>query len=269
MARDGVSVGFVPTMGALHDGHRALIRAARLASDALVVSIFVNPAQFGPREDFACYPRSLKQDLVLCRAEGVDVVFAPAVQAMYPDGFQTYVSVPDLAARWEGAARPGHFQGVATVVAKLLSLVRPDIAFFGQKDYQQAALVRRIVEDLNLASAVRIHPTVREPDGLALSSRNVFLTPAQRAAAPVLFDALRAGARAIRHGTCRGRTIARIMAARVHKEPLARLDYLAVCDPVTLEPVSNVKGRVVLLGAIKIGKVRLIDNLLVSPRRAR
>lgn len=269
MARDGVSVGFVPTMGALHEGHRALIRTARLGSDALVVSIFVNPAQFGPREDFARYPRSLQQDLTLCRAEGVDVVFTPSVQAMYPNGFQTCVTVPHLAARWEGATRPGHFQGVATVVTKLLSIVRPDIAFFGQKDYQQAALIGRIVEDLNLGTTVRVHSTVREADGLALSSRNVFLTPAQRAAAPVLFQALQAGAHAIRQGTRRGRAIFSIMAARVRKEPLARLEYLAVCDPVTLKPVTNVRGRVVILGAMKIGKVRLIDNLLVSPPRVR
>jgi pantoate--beta-alanine ligase len=269
LRREGVTIGFVPTMGALHDGHRALIRTARLASDALVVSVFVNPAQFGAREDFTRYPRPLKQDLALCRSEGVDIVFTPSVQTMYPRGFQTCVTVPDLAKRWEGAIRPHHFPGVATVVTKLLSLVRPDLAVFGQKDYQQALIVQRLVEDLNLGTVIRIHPTVREADGLALSSRNLYLTPAQRRAAPVLFRALKAGAQAIRRGTSRGRTIARIMAETVRKEPLTRLDYVAVCAPETLEPVSRVTTRVVLLGAMKIGKVRLIDNLLVSPPRHR
>jgi pantoate--beta-alanine ligase len=256
-------------MGALHAGHRALIRSARLASDAVVVSIFVNPTQFGPREDFSRYPRPVKQDLALCRSEDVDVVFTPSVKTMYPRGFQTTVTVSDLAARWEGPVRPRHFQGVATVVTKLLSLVRPDVTLFGQKDYQQAALIRRMVEDLNLGTTIRIHPTVRQADGLALSSRNVYLTPAQRAAAPVLFQALQAGAQAIRRGTRRGRTINRMMVARVRHEPLARLDYLAVCDPLTLEPVFHVKTRVVLLGAVRIGRIRLIDNLLVGPRRLR
>ena len=261
--REGVTIGLVPTMGALHAGHRALIRAARLSCDAVVVSLFVNPAQFGPKEDFTRYPRQPGADAILCRKEGVDVLFAPPVSQIYPDGFQTAVAVPALARRWEGARRPGHFAGVATVVTKLLTLVRPAAAFFGQKDFQQAALIRRLVEDLNLGARVIVYPTVREADGLALSSRNVYLTPAQRQAAPVLFQALKAGRAAIRTGDRSGARIQRVMRKVVAAEPMARLDYLAVCDPDTLEPLTRVRDRAVLLGAIRIGTIRLLDNLLV------
>ena len=177
LRRDGVTIGFVPTMGALHDGHRSLIRAARLRCDALVVSIFVNPAQFSPTEDLCTYPRPIARDRALCREEGVDVSFEPTVRGMYPEGFQTTVTVPALARRWEGEARPHHFAGVATVVTKLFGMVRPHLALFGQKDYQQAALVRQLVDDLNLGVAIQVRPTVRERDGLAMSSRNVYLSP--------------------------------------------------------------------------------------------
>jgi pantoate--beta-alanine ligase len=262
--REGVTIGLVPTMGALHAGHRALIRAARLSCDAVVVSLFVNPTQFGPKEDFARYPRKLKSDKVLCAKEGVDVLFAPPVGEIYPDGFQATVSVPKLARRWEGERRPGHFDGVATVVTKLLAIIRPAAAFFGQKDFQQAALIRRLVEDLNLGARVIVYPTVREADGLALSSRNVFLTPAQRRAAPVLFQALKAGRAAIRDGVSSGARIQQAMRRVIGQEPLAKIDYLAVCDPDTLEPLTQVRDRAVLLGAIRIGKIRLIDNLLVK-----
>jgi pantoate--beta-alanine ligase len=262
--REGVTIGLVPTMGALHAGHRALIRAARLSCDAVVVSLFVNPAQFGPKEDFSRYPRQPKADAALCDKEGVDVLFAPPVNEIYPDGFETTVAVPKLASRWEGALRPGHFAGVATVVTKLLALVRPAAAFFGQKDFQQAALIRRLVQDLNLGTRVIVYPTVREADGLALSSRNVFLTPAQRRAAPALFRALNAGRLALRSGVRSGAAIQRAMRKVVATEPLARPEYLAVCDPDTLEPLARVRGRAVLLGAIRIGRIRLIDNLLVK-----
>lgn len=264
--REGVTIGFVPTMGALHAGHRSLIRAARLACDAVAVSIFVNPTQFAPTEDLSKYPRQLRHDQALCRREGVDVVFAPNVRTMYPEGAQTTVTVPALARRWEGEARPLHFQGVATVVTKLLSLVQPDIAWFGQKDYQQAMVVRQLVADLNLPGRIVVHPTVREADGLALSSRNVYLTPQQRQAAPVLYRALRAGASAIRAGERRGAAIQRLMARTVAREPLASLEYLAVCHPTTLEPLATIERHVVLLGVIRIGTVRLLDNLLVTSR---
>ena len=225
--REGITIGFVPTMGALHEGHRALIRAARLACDAVVVSIFVNPTQFGPTEDLSKYPRQLRRDQALCRKEGVDVIFAPTVRTMYPTGAQTVVTVPGIARRWEGEARPHHFQGVATVVTKLLSLVRPDKTWFGQKDYQQAALVQQLVKDLNLPGLPIVHPTVREADGLALSSRNVYLSSSERQAAPVLSRALQAGVAAIRAGERNGTRIRRHMLRVVATEPLATREYLA------------------------------------------
>ena len=261
---EGVTVGFVPTMGALHDGHRSLIRAARLRCDALVVSIFVNPTQFSPTEDLSRYPRPIAHDRALCREEGVDVCFEPTATAMYPEGFQTTVTVPLLTRRWEGAARPHHFAGVATVVTKLFGVVRPHLALFGQKDYQQASLVRRLVSDLNLVVAILVLPTVREKDGLAMSSRNVFLSPDERRIAPLLSAALRAGEQMIRSGTDDVAAIERIMRQTVEPAPAIQVEYLAVCDPDSLEPLSVVAARAVLLGAIRLGPVRLIDNLLVK-----
>jgi len=262
--REGVMIGLVPTMGALHAGHRALIKAARRSCDAVVVSLFVNPAQFGPKEDFSRYPRKPRADAALCAKEGVDVLFAPPAEEIYPDGFQTTVSVPKLARRWEGEQRPGHFGGVATVVTKLLAIVRPAAAIFGQKDFQQAALIQRLVQDLNLGPRVIVYPTVREADGLALSSRNVFLTPEQRQVAPVLFQALKSGRAAIRAGGRSGAAIQQTMRQIVGKESLAKIDYLVACDPDTLEPLKRVRKQAVLLGAIRIGRIRLIDNLLVT-----
>ena len=264
LRRERVTVGFVPTMGALHDGHRALIRAARLRCDALVVSIFVNPTQFGPAEDLAKYPRPIGKDRELCRQEGVDLCFEPSASAMYPAGFQTVVTVPAIAARWEGEARPHHFAGVATVVAKLFGLVRPHLALFGQKDYQQAALVRQLVKDLSLGVEIVVHSTVRELDGLAMSSRNVYLTPDERLVAPTLYKSLQAGAKAIRNGTTDTSAVQSAMAAVVRQEPALTVDYLSVCDPLTLEPLSGVTSKSVLLGAVRIGSVRLIDNLMVT-----
>lgn len=267
LLREGVNIGFVPTMGALHDGHRALIRQARLRCDALVVSLFVNPTQFGPQEDLAKYPRTLPQDRALCRAEGVDVCFEPTAQAMYPEGFQTIVTLPTIARRWEGERRPHHFSGVATVVTKLFGMVRPQLAFFGQKDFQQSALVRQLVKDLNLGVEISVCPTVREADGLAMSSRNVYLTQDERTRAVTLYKSLRAGAEAIRQGVTDGEAVQSVMVQVVKGEAAMTIDYLAVCDPFTLEPLSTVTSRVVLLGAVRIGSVRLIDNLLVTPPR--
>ena len=257
---EGVTVGFVPTMGALHDGHRSLIRAARLRCDALVVSIFVNPTQFSPTEDLSRYPRPIARDRALCREEGVDVCFEPTARAMYPDGFQTTVTVPLLARRWEGAARPQHFAGVATVVAKLFGMVRPHLALFGLKDYQQASLVRRLVSDLNLGVAIVVRPTVREKDGLAISSRNVFLSPDERRIAPLLSQALRAGEQMILRGIDDVGAIERRMQQTIEQAPVIQVEYLAVCDPDNLEPLSTVATRAVLLGAIRVGQIRLIDN---------
>lgn len=267
LVREGVRIGLVPTMGALHEGHRALIRAARLRCDALVVSIFVNPTQFGPQEDLAKYPRPISQDRALCRKEGVDICFEPTVEAMYPSGFQTMVTLPAIARRWEGEVRPHHFSGVATVVTKLFGIVHPQISLFGQKDFQQSTLVRQLVKDLNLGVEIIVCPTVREADGLAMSSRNVYLSPDERKRAVTLYKSLQAGAEAIQRGVTNGTTIQEAMVQVIKGEPAMTIDYLAVCDPHRLEPLSAVTSRVVLLGAVRIGSVRLIDNLLVIPPR--
>ncbi|MBH0191107.1 MAG: pantoate--beta-alanine ligase [Nitrospira sp.] len=264
LRREGVTIGCVPTMGALHDGHRALIRAARLRCDALAVSIFVNPTQFGPAEDLAKYPRPIGKDRELCREEGVDVCFEPSAAAMYPVGFQTVVTVQAIATRWEGEARPHHFAGVATVVTKLFGIVRPHLALFGQKDYQQAALVRQLAKDLSLGVEIVVRPTVREQDGLAMSSRNVYLSPDERIVAPTLYKSLQAGAEAIRSGTTDASAVQSAMAAVVRQEPALTVDYLSVCDPLTLEPLSTVTSKAVLLGAARLGFIRLIDNLMVT-----
>ncbi len=267
LRREGVTIGFVPTMGALHEGHRTLIREARLRCDALVVSIFVNPTQFGPREDLAKYPRPISHDRAICRKEGADVCFEPSAEAMYPTGFQTTVTVPAIARRWEGEARPHHFAGVATVVTKLFGIVRPHQALFGQKDFQQSVLVQQLVNDLSLGVDIVVRPTVREEDGLAMSSRNVYLSPVERSRAVTLYKSLQAGAKVIRTGSRDARTVGSAMAQVISQESTITTDYLAVCDPCTLEPVSSVTSRVVLLGAIRLGSVRLIDNLLVAVPR--
>jgi pantoate--beta-alanine ligase len=264
LRREGVTIGFVPTMGALHDGHRSLIQAARLRCDALVVSIFVNPAQFSQTEDLSAYPRPIARDRALCREQGVDVCFEPTARVMYPEHFQTTVTVPALARRWEGEARPHHFAGVATVVTKLFGIVHPHLALFGQKDYQQAALVRQLVNDLNLGVTIQVRPTVREQDGLAMSSRNVYLSADERRLASLLFQALQAGRQMIRSGVNNAATIERIMRQAIEQAPTIHVDYLAVCDPDSLEPLSVISARAVLLGAVRIGSIRLIDNLLVK-----
>jgi pantoate--beta-alanine ligase len=269
LRREGVVIGLVPTMGALHEGHRTLIREARLHCDALVVSIFVNPAQFGPSEDFSTYPRHVSQDRTLCRKEGVDVCFEPTAAGMYPKGFQTVVSVPSIARRWEGASRPHHFAGVATVVTKLFGIVRPDVAWFGQKDYQQCAVVRQLAKDLNLDIRLIVRPTVRERDGLAMSSRNVFLTPEERRRAPMFYQASLAGRRAIERGATDPKAVQAIMENILREEPAIRIDYLAICDPDTLEPLERIDRQAVILGAIRLGSVRLIDNVLASRKAGR
>lgn len=267
LLKEGVRIGFVPTMGALHEGHRALIRTARLSSDAVVVSIFVNPTQFGPHEDLARYPRQLRQDATLCRQEDIDVLFAPSAEAMYPIGFQSSVVVEGVSRRWEGEQRPTHFSGVAAVVMKLLNIICPDAAFFGQKDYQQVAVVRQLVTDFNSGTRIVCCPTVREADGLAMSSRNVYLTPNQRLAAPVLYQALQIGAAMIRAGCTDTSRLRRTMLTTLARQPSIQVEYMAVADPMTLEPLTRVRSRAVLLGAIRIGSIRLIDNILATIRK--
>ena len=264
LRREGVTIGLVPTMGALHDGHRSLIQAARLQCDALIVSIFVNPTQFSVTEDFSSYPRPIARDRALCREEGADVCFEPTALEMYPEGFQTTVTVSALARRWEGEARPHHFSGVATVVTKLFGIVQPHLALFGQKDYQQSMLVRQLVRDLNLGVTIHVSPTVREQDGLAMSSRNVYLSSDERRIAPLLSQALQAGRQMIVRGVSDVAAIERAMRQTIEHTRAIHVEYLAVCDPNSLEPLSVVSARAVLLGVVRIGSIRLIDNVLVN-----
>ena len=260
----GKSIGFVPTMGALHEGHASLIRAARRGTDAVAVSIFVNPLQFGPRRDSDRYPRSMAEDLRLCRREGADVVFLPQTGELYPESFQTLVKVNHLAERFEGRSRPGHFEGVATVVTKLFHLIGPDRAFFGQKDYQQVMVVKQMVHDLDLPIQIVRCPTVREVDGLALSSRNRLLSDAERKAACAVFGALTAARALVRVGERSATKVRQAMIRGIQRESLARLDYAAVADPATLAELRVVKDRAVLLLAVWIGDTRLIDNMIVT-----
>ncbi|MCS6777723.1 MAG: pantoate--beta-alanine ligase [Chloroherpetonaceae bacterium] len=263
---EGKTVGFVPTMGALHEGHLALFRRARTECDVVVVSIFVNPTQFGPGEDFHTYPRDLNRDLQLASNEEVDALFHPSVEEMYPAGFQTWVEVPELAATLEGSLRPGHFRGVATVVTKLLNIVQPDVAFFGQKDYQQFLVIDRMVRDLNLTCRIAVVPTVREADGLAMSSRNVYLSPEERRAATVLFRALRRAEELVQSGVARADEVARQLEALIDAEPLATREYVALVHPETLQPVHSLATGVTLVAlAVRIGRTRLIDNAFIAP----
>ncbi len=262
--REKRRIGVVPTMGALHEGHASLIRAARQGNDIVIVTVFVNPLQFAPQEDYRRYPRTLAKDRRLARAAGADIVFAPAADRLYPKGFQTTVKAGALGRRWEGASRSGHFDGVATVVSILFQLTRPTTAYVGQKDYQQALIIRRMAQDLRFPVTVKVLPTVREPDGVALSSRNAYLSEAERGQAAAVPEALAAGRARILSGERHAAPVIETMRRRLAGEPEARVDYVAVTDAATLEPVWRLRGRVALLVAVRIGRTRLIDNLLVD-----
>ncbi|MCI0584589.1 MAG: pantoate--beta-alanine ligase [Chloroflexi bacterium] len=253
-------IGLVPTMGWLHDGHRALMARARAENATTVVTVFVNPRQFGDPADLARYPRNETRDLEVCGAEGVDLVFAPTVDEVYPPGFDTTVSLGAVARPLEGAARPGHFEGVATVVAILFNLVGAERAYFGQKDAQQVAVIRRMAIDLAIPTEVIACPTIREPDGLAMSSRNVHLSPAERAAAPVLRRALLAAREAWLGGEPSGDALRERMRAQLAEEPLADVDYVSVADAATLTELDVVAGPALLSLAVRFGSTRLIDN---------
>jgi pantoate--beta-alanine ligase len=260
-------VGLVPTMGALHPGHLRLIERCRSETGFVVVSIFVNPTQFGPAEDYARYPRALDEDRRLCFAANVDLIFAPDVAVMYPRGQgSTFVDVPSLSDVLEGASRPGHFRGVATVVLKLFEIVRPDVAYFGQKDFQQQVVIRRMVADLNVPVAIRTVETVREPDGLALSSRNRYLDHEERRAATVLCRALEQARQAVARGERDADRVRQILRKTVESEPLAALDYAQVADAETLQPLDALRPgcRAVALLAARIGDTRLIDNAILT-----
>jgi len=256
-------VGFVPTMGALHEGHLSLVRLARSRDSSVVVSVFLNPAQFGPGEDLAAYPRDLEGDLALLEKEGVDLVFAPAAEELYPQSFSTWVEVEGVSQRLEGASRPGHFRGVATVVAKLLNVVEPDRMYLGQKDAQQVVVLKRAVADLDVHTEVMVGPTVRERDGLAMSSRNRYLSPTERKAASVLYRALRAAERLWQEGERGGDRLRGEMTRVIEREPLARIDYVSVADAETLEELDRVDRPALASLAVRIGKTRLIDNVLL------
>jgi pantoate--beta-alanine ligase len=260
---EGKRIGLVPTMGALHEGHLSLVRAAKSKCDAVVVSIFVNPTQFGPNEDFAKYPRTFERDCELLEREGVDLVFAPSVEEMYPAGAVTYVTVDGMSDKLCGRSRPGHFRGVATVVSKLFHIVEPDLAFFGQKDAAQVAIIKRMVRDLKMPVEIVVCPIIREPDGLAMSSRNTYLTPEQRKQALVLSRALRHVQQVFDQGE---RNAAKLIEAGkqvLTDEPSVRLDYLEIVDPQTLEGVDVVSTKTLIAVAAFVGTTRLIDNLLV------
>ncbi|HEX5963961.1 MAG TPA: pantoate--beta-alanine ligase [Gemmatimonadales bacterium] len=260
----GRRIGLVPTMGYLHEGHLALVDEARRRADTVALSIFINPLQFGPAEDLARYPRDLPRDRALASARGVDMIFAPAREAMYPRGSEVRVTPGSVAERWEGAARPGHFTGVLTVVAKLFHLVEPDVACFGQKDVQQLALVRLMVRDLNWPVEIASVATVREPDGLALSSRNAYLAPDDRARAVILSRSLRSAHDAWRSGVNRASRLEALMRQELASEPQVAVEYIAVVEPHALMPVETADASSVIAIAARVGGTRLIDNIILG-----
>ena len=262
----GKRVGFVPTMGALHEGHLELVRRVRQLSDLVVVSIFVNPTQFGPNEDLASYPRDLPADVDLCIREGVDVVFAPEPEDLYPAGSVTFVDVFELSSRLEGESRPGHFRGVATVVLKLLNAVDPHVVAFGQKDAQQVIVVRRMLQDLMADVEMLVVPIVRDADGVALSSRNVRLSPEERKAARAIPKALEAAEAAVSAGEKDSAKVVRAAQAVLEQDPMLRVDYVALVDTDRLEPAERIEGERLLVVAVYAGAVRLIDNVLLGKR---
>jgi pantoate--beta-alanine ligase len=261
----GKKIALVPTMGALHEGHASLIREARTRADVVVVSVFVNPAQFGKGEDYGRYPRNIDGDIGVAGSAGGDIMFAPSVEAMYPPGYQTFVSVEELSLPLEGGVRPGHFRGVATVVAKLLNITRPHAALFGQKDAQQVVVLRRMVRDLDVGVEIVVVPTVREPDGLALSSRNAYLTPEERLAAPVLYRSLLAAEELVRGGERSAAAVVRAVTSAITRGSSAAVDYVSLADAETLEALTTLEyGRPALLSlAARFGTTRLIDNIQI------
>lgn len=263
---NGRSVGLVPTMGALHAGHISLVRAAKAACDAVVTTIFVNPTQFGPNEDFSKYPRTFEADCAMLEAEGVEVLFAPTAEEMYPGSASTFIDVEKISDRLDGVSRPGHFRGVATVVAKLFNIVGADKAFFGQKDAAQVAVLRRMVRDLNFELEMVVCPIIREPDGLAMSSRNRYLSAEDRKRALVLHRALRAVDRRVEAGERDAESLIRTGLMVMAEEPEVRLDYLQIVDPDTLEDLPDVSAGALVAIAAWVGPARLIDNLLIEPR---
>ncbi len=268
LRREDKSVGFVPTMGALHDGHLALVKAARQMCDVVIVSIFVNPTQFNNSVDLEKYPRDLTEDVSKLAEYDVDYVFAPEETEIYPDGFGTYVNVQNVTEMLEGESRPGHFRGVATVVTILFNTVRPDRAFFGQKDAQQVAVIKRLTNDLGFDTEIVVIPTVREPSGLALSSRNERLSPEEREKAAVIIEALRAAKIEFKRGERNASDLTQIVTRKIAEEPLAKLDYVAIVDSETLQPIEKIgDSEALIVTAVYFGDVRLIDNVILNRKQ--
>lgn len=263
--RAGRRIVLVPTMGELHEGHLSLVREGKKRGERLVASLFINPAQFGPNEDLAAYPRDFERDREMLEKEKVDILFHPVAVEMYPEGYQTYVNVEKLGPLLCGESRPGHFRGVATVVAKLFNIVRPHAAIFGEKDYQQLQVIRRMAKDLNFEVEVVGYPTVREKDGLAMSSRNIYLSPQERAAALSLSRSLKRAESLVRQGERESKRIVAAVRAEIEEAPLARIEYARVCDTETLEEVATLEGVAVLALAVRVEKARLIDNTILKP----
>jgi len=259
----GKSIGIVATMGALHEGHLSLIRCARKENDIVAVSVFVNPIQFGPTEDLRKYPRDLKRDVLLCKKEGVDILFSPDIKEMYPDNYKTYVEVEGLSDKLCGKFRPGHFKGVATVVIKLFNIVSPNIAYFGQKDAQQSIIIQKMVKDLNLPVKIKVIPTMREIDGLAMSSRNAYLSPPERKEALVLYLALRLAKKLIKQGNNNSADIIRKMKQLIEAKETAKVEYIKIVNLGDFKPKVMMKGNALIALAVWFGKTRLIDNLIL------
>jgi pantoate--beta-alanine ligase len=264
LRREGKTLGVVPTMGFFHEGHLSLMRRARAECDVVIVTLFVNPMQFGPHEDFAAYPRDFERDGQLAAAAGVDLLFAPTTEAMYPDGYETVVTVEKLTQPLCGASRPGHFRGVTTIVAKLFHITQPHRAYFGLKDYQQCKVIQKMVKDLNFDITIVPCPIVREPDGLAMSSRNAYLRPAERQAALSLNRSLRRAEEMVEAGERNARAVRDAVRAMIAAEPLAQIDYVEVVDAETLQPVEEIAQKTLVALAVKIGRARLIDNTVLE-----
>lgn len=262
--KQGLTVGLVPTMGYLHEGHQSLIKKAVEENDRVVVSVFVNPIQFAPNEDLETYPRDLEADKRLCDSTGADLIFHPTPDEMYPDGFSTHIQMDNLTKELCGKTRPTHFGGVCTVVGKLFNIVQPDKAYFGQKDAQQLAIIKRMVRDLNFDIEIVGCPIIREPDGLAKSSRNTYLNADERKAALILSKAIKLGEELVADGERNAQTVIKAMTDKINTEPLARIDYVNVVDALSIEPLDVVKGEVLVAIAVYIGKTRLIDNFITA-----
>ncbi len=261
MRREGKSIGLVPTMGYLHEGHLSLVKAAKKHTDVVIMSIFINPLQFGPKEDFEKYPRDLKHDEEAAREAGVDVIFYPSLKDMYPEGYATYVTVEKLTGNLCGESRPGHFRGVATVVTKLFNIVKPEVAYFGQKDMQQAMMIKKMASDLNMDIDVKIMPVVREKDGLAMSSRNMYLSDAERRDAAMIYQSLKNAEMLIKNGERDVRKIIRAVEDMIRSRQSARIEYVKLVDAKDLKDVKTITGETALAVAVFFGKTRLIDNI--------